>query len=374
MLLRFSFVVCYGADWSSCYKGYCYHRSLTTFTSWSQCRDYCLSLGTDLVSIHSEAENTFIYSVCHMYQRCAHGLNDAETTNRWVWTDGSAFDYSNWCSGQPGSTAEHYAYFVPSNAECWHDVTDVTVDVYALCKRVDTSPSISPTTGPSTALPSNKPTVGPSTSPTYSPTVTFFPQGDASPSTQPSISPTAGPSTALPSNNPTVGPSTSPSYNPTVIVFPEGMSTLLPTRPFISNSPTVRPSISPTYNPTVNVYPDSSAANQEGYEPIDVLGVSMSLEAMMIIVILVSLLCCLCFFMICASFFWLQWRKSNRIIKQDMVQAINMSHLERPGGDQSYKNSESCDEGIAEDHASESIEMFKPNQKFQPTSIGEHFN
>jgi len=139
-------VVCYGANWNWCYEGYCYHESLSTFTSWSDCRAYCETLGTKIVSIHSEMENTYIHNVCG--EKCAIGFL-RESYYRWAWLDRSPVDYTNWCSNEPDS-GDYALISYTSSDGCWrsyHSEYD-SDSFHALCKRVDTPPTTQPVKSP----------------------------------------------------------------------------------------------------------------------------------------------------------------------------------------------------------------------------------
>ncbi|KAI4879712.1 hypothetical protein NFI96_013868, partial [Prochilodus magdalenae] len=71
----------------------------------------CVSMKGHLASVHSIEEHTFIRelalktisltSLTTPYTYTWLGATDAAQEGKWVWTDGSAFDYINWSSGQP---------------------------------------------------------------------------------------------------------------------------------------------------------------------------------------------------------------------------------------------------------------------------------
>ncbi|XP_077993136.1 lymphocyte antigen 75-like [Glandiceps talaboti] len=78
--------MCYqgNSDWFE-YDGMCYYfsyKSGETDKAWTESRLYCNSMGGELVSIHSEDENTWI-------------------TNQFRWSDGSVFGYDNWNTNEP---------------------------------------------------------------------------------------------------------------------------------------------------------------------------------------------------------------------------------------------------------------------------------
>ncbi|KAI4879714.1 hypothetical protein NFI96_013867 [Prochilodus magdalenae] len=70
-------------------------------------QQYCVSLGGHLASVHSSEEYSFIQSLVGNSQAWL-GATDVAQVGVWVWTDGSAFDYINWNSGEPnGGTNEN---------------------------------------------------------------------------------------------------------------------------------------------------------------------------------------------------------------------------------------------------------------------------
>ena len=68
--------------------------------SWEDASTSCQSHGWELASIHSQDENDEVYSLIN--NRAAWiGLNDIDSENNWIWTDGSNVDYKNWDNEQP---------------------------------------------------------------------------------------------------------------------------------------------------------------------------------------------------------------------------------------------------------------------------------
>ena len=69
--------------------------------SWSDAQAYCRANYYDLASIHSASENAEVDAVCP--DRCWIGGSDAAQEGTWTWSDGSAWDYENWDTGQPNN-------------------------------------------------------------------------------------------------------------------------------------------------------------------------------------------------------------------------------------------------------------------------------
>ena len=78
----------------SCYK------FMTSSMSWNDARSACLDLNADLPSITNEATNSFLTSLTTSLCWIG-GFLDAD--NKWKWTDGSTWGYTNWYSGEPNN-------------------------------------------------------------------------------------------------------------------------------------------------------------------------------------------------------------------------------------------------------------------------------
>ena len=69
--------------------------------SWTDARDYCRANDYDLASIHSASENAEVAALCPVW--CFLGGSDVDQEGTWTWSDGSAWDYENWDTGQPNN-------------------------------------------------------------------------------------------------------------------------------------------------------------------------------------------------------------------------------------------------------------------------------
>jgi hypothetical protein len=116
--------------------------SFTSPITWDAARADALGRSGDLASIASAAENDFVFTLIdspaywsssgpHNYGPWIGGFQDdfsSEPSGGWDWTDGTAWGFTAWASGQPDNfgAAEHNAhYFVPANARgsTWNDWT-----------------------------------------------------------------------------------------------------------------------------------------------------------------------------------------------------------------------------------------------------------
>ncbi|XP_074535590.1 ladderlectin-like [Halichoeres trimaculatus] len=74
--------------------------------SWALAERHCQTLGGNLASFHNDAEKSFVNELLHTVtggelQWTWIGGSDAQQENIWLWSDGSRYTYTNWCSGQP---------------------------------------------------------------------------------------------------------------------------------------------------------------------------------------------------------------------------------------------------------------------------------
>jgi hypothetical protein len=92
----------------SCYKFGASERSFVgepTTATWSDARLVCLSLGGDLVSVHTPAENAFVHknSFGDTWIGYTEDRSGVNPPFRFQWTDGTStsYDYMNWAHKQP---------------------------------------------------------------------------------------------------------------------------------------------------------------------------------------------------------------------------------------------------------------------------------
>lgn len=86
------------------YEGHCYFY-YDSYYNVADAESICQEDGGNLTSIHSEEENEFVASLVSYSPKVWLGLHEVAGT--WVFTDGTAVDYSNWFTGHPngGGTA-----------------------------------------------------------------------------------------------------------------------------------------------------------------------------------------------------------------------------------------------------------------------------
>ena len=82
---------------------------------WIEAKTDCESIGAHLAVITSDQENTFLDNRTGWI-----GLNDRDEEGKWVWVDGSVFNYTNWGSNQPNNLSYENCVSKDYTGK-WHD-------------------------------------------------------------------------------------------------------------------------------------------------------------------------------------------------------------------------------------------------------------
>ncbi|KAG1949141.1 brevican core protein [Pimephales promelas] len=87
----------------------------------------CQSLGANLASVRNKPENGFLLSLLPSPSTHAWiGANDAVQDGHWLWSDGSVFLFTHWCSGEPNNYQQHPENCLEINHisnRCWNDAS-----------------------------------------------------------------------------------------------------------------------------------------------------------------------------------------------------------------------------------------------------------
>lgn len=84
------------------YEGHCYQATGLSSMDYTTAKQVCKGLGSKPVSIHSAAENDFVFGLLfHMTSSAWIGLK--RSGGGFAWEDGSALGYTNWEPGEPDS-------------------------------------------------------------------------------------------------------------------------------------------------------------------------------------------------------------------------------------------------------------------------------
>ncbi|XP_027024902.1 galactose-specific lectin nattectin-like isoform X1 [Tachysurus fulvidraco] len=100
-------------------------RIFKTATSWDDAEQNCVIMGGHLASVHNKAEYMFIQALVqnalNSNAQTWLGASDVQQEGVWKWTDGSAFDYTNWAGGQPDNKNKMENCLMMNYQACWND-------------------------------------------------------------------------------------------------------------------------------------------------------------------------------------------------------------------------------------------------------------
>ena len=74
--------------------------------NWHEAEAHCVALGGHLVSVHSQEENRFVHDLRPANKIGSIGtwMGGSDTVeNKWVWSDGTSFDFTFWDKGEPNN-------------------------------------------------------------------------------------------------------------------------------------------------------------------------------------------------------------------------------------------------------------------------------
>ena len=91
---------------------------VNTYSSYTSARDYCRENHIDLASIHSSIENVAVAALCPY--DCWIGGSDEASEGTWTWSDGSAWNYQNWKTGEPRTSSSSYDYLAIMSDGEWY--------------------------------------------------------------------------------------------------------------------------------------------------------------------------------------------------------------------------------------------------------------
>ncbi|XP_018958711.1 ladderlectin-like [Cyprinus carpio] len=96
----------------------------------------CQNLDSNLASVHNKMENDFLLSLLpSSSMRSWIGAHDAIQDGQWVWSDGTPYDYTNWCSNEPnGGDSENFVEINWTSNQCWNDASYSTSMGYVCAK------------------------------------------------------------------------------------------------------------------------------------------------------------------------------------------------------------------------------------------------
>ena len=71
--------------------------------TWFDAQARCEKEGSNLASVQTVEEKQFMVTLDSLDNYVWIGGNDIDTEGSWVWIDGSAWNYTNWGSGEPNN-------------------------------------------------------------------------------------------------------------------------------------------------------------------------------------------------------------------------------------------------------------------------------
>ncbi|XP_072291704.1 galactose-specific lectin nattectin-like [Eucyclogobius newberryi] len=122
--------------------------------TWTDAEKSCHSFGANLPSIHSEAQNTFIVDLIvkatGQNTRTWLGGTDAVEEGKWLWSDGTIWDFTRWPSSgsQPDNhEGKEHCLMVNYRATFWNDDPNSRSLFYVCAKDVPKPKDVSLTLG-----------------------------------------------------------------------------------------------------------------------------------------------------------------------------------------------------------------------------------
>ncbi|XP_048020751.1 ladderlectin-like isoform X2 [Megalobrama amblycephala] len=102
----------------------CY-KYFSQSADWITAERSCQSLDANLASVHHKLENDFLLSLLpSSSSRSWIGAHDGIKDGQWLWSDGSVYDFTNWCSKEPNNDKgqETCLELTYTSNRCWNDL------------------------------------------------------------------------------------------------------------------------------------------------------------------------------------------------------------------------------------------------------------
>ncbi|XP_016522013.1 galactose-specific lectin nattectin-like [Poecilia formosa] len=92
------------------YRSRCFRYFSYSYT-WAQAENYCRAQGGNLATAPTNSEydwlRSFIYSQANTYRLSWIGGSDSQQDRIWFWSDGSRFQFNDWCNSGPPSSGTY---------------------------------------------------------------------------------------------------------------------------------------------------------------------------------------------------------------------------------------------------------------------------
>ncbi|XP_052414569.1 ladderlectin-like isoform X2 [Carassius gibelio] len=114
----------------------CY-KFFSQLATWIEAERNCIDQHANLASVNKEEENSFLLGLLPSpTTRCWIGVQDAVEEGEWLWSDGTNYDYDNWCTGEPNNlNVENCGEINWTSDECWNDSTCTNPKGYICATR-----------------------------------------------------------------------------------------------------------------------------------------------------------------------------------------------------------------------------------------------
>ncbi|XP_070689458.1 type-2 ice-structuring protein-like [Pempheris klunzingeri] len=95
--------------------------------TWANAEKNCHSMKAHLASLHSMEEYQFVQAMIQKatqrFTQAWTGASDCQKHDAWFWSDGSHFEFSLWCDGQPDNVngEESCQLINHGDNNCWAD-------------------------------------------------------------------------------------------------------------------------------------------------------------------------------------------------------------------------------------------------------------
>ena len=115
--------------------GYNCYKLFDEKKTWSQAEAHCMGLGGHLASIQSPEEDKFVADLGFASDEEFVFLGGSEVDKKWVWTDGTPFEYTNWLEGEPNNSLENCIMLWKQKGDKWND-TICNREIKFICKMM----------------------------------------------------------------------------------------------------------------------------------------------------------------------------------------------------------------------------------------------
>ena len=139
VLITTVFSSCPSADWKQ-FRDMCYWGRSDDYLLWRDVADVCNSIypGAEMVTIHDVELNGFIAEEIAGRDGSKEyawlGLSRYNSSSRWAWTDGSAYNFSLWYNNDPDYRGEDCAFTNYVQWGMWVGYDCVSGRFYFMCQ------------------------------------------------------------------------------------------------------------------------------------------------------------------------------------------------------------------------------------------------